>query len=99
MEKIQTALKLMEQALPDIPMGTPIHTEILQAAQKFAKHLGEAGGNAGSEMQTLLNLARQSAQGQPMAALSRLMGPQGGPPATQPPPPGGGGAPAMPMAA
>lgn len=95
---VQNAVKMLEKALPAIPMGTPLHAEILAAATKLAKHLGAGSGNEGLELQSLLQMARQASSSAPMAALSRMM------PSPQTPPamPGGeagGGAPPPAMAA
>lgn len=97
LNEVRNAVTMLEKALPQIPMGSPLHTEILQTTQKLAKHLTPGEGNQGLELQSLLQMARQASQQQPMAALSRLMPPPGGAPAM----PGGegGGAPPMPMAA
>ena len=105
-EKVKTAVKLLEEALPLIPMGMPLHTEIMQATTKLVKHLSDSAQSPGTELQTLLNMARQSAQSQPMMALSRMMGAgygsgAGGAPAAPaiPPPGAGAGEPPMPMTA
>jgi hypothetical protein len=82
---IQNGLKLLQRALPNVPMGTPLHTDILTAVGKIAKHMGEAGPeqgglNAGSMMQAV----RQQAQQAPQIAAMRAMG--GGPSAPASPP-------------
>lgn len=100
MNDLQNAIKMLEKALPSIPMGTPIHAAVLKAATDLSKHLGAGSGNEGLQLQSLLQMARQAQQNAPMAALSRIMpGPDGSPPAPIAPPGGGGGAPPMPMAA
>lgn len=94
--KIKNALQLLQEALPLIPLGSDIHTGVLKATQDLSRHMKDAEVAPASEMQSLLQSARQSAQTQPMQALSRLFPQgQGGGPALPPPPPGGG----MPMAA
>jgi hypothetical protein len=93
-EQVKLAVQMLEKALPLIPMGMPLHTEIMQATTKLVKHLSDSASNPGTEMQTLLNLARQSQQSAPMAALGRMMGPPQAP--AMPPggaPPGGGAEP------
>jgi hypothetical protein len=63
---------------------------------------GSGGGQKGIDLMTLLQSARQASQSSPMAALSKMMQPQGAqPPAMPGAPPGGegGGAPPMQMAA
>ena len=92
-EKVKVAVKLLEESLPLIPMGMPLHTEIMQATTKLVKHLSDSASNPGTEMQTLLNLARQSQQSAPMAALGRMMTPQAPAMASGGAPPGGGAEP------
>jgi hypothetical protein len=98
---VRNAVRMLEQALPNIPMGSPLHSELLATTTKLAKHLTPGEGNQGLELQSLIQMARQMSQSQPMAALSRLQAPPGAPPAMPAAPPGGGegGAPPMPMAA
>jgi hypothetical protein len=103
MNDVRNALRMLEKSLPQIPLGTPLHTEILKATQTLAKHLQPGDGNEGLELQSLLQMARQASQSAPMSALSRIGAPPGAPPAM----PGAGAgaeppaspAPPMPMAA
>lgn len=97
MNDLRNAAKILEKALPAIPMGTPLHTDILKITQQLSKHLQPGDGNDGLELQSLLQMARQQSQNSPQAALARLMGgggAAGGAPAA-PPMMGGGGAPPM----
>ena len=87
--KIKTAVEMLQQALPSIPMGTPLHQDILDVTKKLAKHLGDAkGGNESNQMQALLAAIKQTQQQAPQNAMARMF-PQQGAPAT----PGGGAAP------
>lgn len=99
MNDLRNAAKILEKALPSIPMGSPLHTDILKITQQLTKHLQPGDGNDGLELQSLLQMARQSAQNSPTAALNRLMGggaggapggapgmPAGGPPGGMPAP-------------
>lgn len=101
MQDVQNAVRMLEKALPQIPMGSPLHTEILSATTKLAKHMSSGQGHQGLELQSLLQMARQASQASPMAALSKLMPPQGAAPAMPgaEPPGAAGGAPPLPMAA
>ena len=103
MSKVRNAIQMLEEALPTIPMGTPAHTEILNTLTKLSKTFSSEGGGGqkGIDLMSLLQSARQASQASPMAALSRMMQPQGGTPPAMPPGPGAeaGGAPPMPMAA
>lgn len=87
LEKVKIAVKALQDALPSIPMGSSLHTKVLNAAKDLSKELGagsEQGG--GPPIQALLQMIQQAKANQPNAALARMGGP-----------PPGGGAPAMPM--
>lgn len=96
--KIKNALNLLQEALPMIPLGSDIHTGVLKATTDLSRHMKDAEPSPASEMQSLMQTARQSAQTQPMQALARMFPPggQGGPALPSPAPQG---APPMPTAA
>jgi len=90
---IKNGLDLLGTALPNIPMGSPLHGDILKAMTSIAKHMNDDGPvDRGLQASGLMQAVRQSAaQGPQMAALRSLGGGFGNPqeaPAT-PPPPGG----------
>lgn len=97
MNKVQNALTMLEQALPEIPMGSELHHEILKITTQLSKKLQPGTGSPGLQMQELLQMARNQSQSAPMQALARMQQPPGSPPA-MPGGEGGGGSP-MPMAA
>jgi hypothetical protein len=78
---IRNAVRMLEKALPQIPMGTPVHTGVLKATTDLLKHLPSDEGNQGLELQSLLQMARHASQSAPLAALGRMGAPPGGPPA------------------
>lgn len=84
--KVRNAAKMLEEALPLIPMGNDLHTEILNTVKGLAKHLKKGDENPQLEQQSMIQQIRQQAQGAPMAALARMFGGGGGgegqPPAT-----------------
>lgn len=84
---VRNAVNLLQKALPMIPLGAPLHAELLDTVKKISKHLTPEGENQGLQMQSLLQMARQSASQPPVAALARMYG--GGPNT----PPATGGAP------
>ena len=99
MSKIGVALKALQEALPSLPMGTPLHSEVLSAVKSLTKHLTDAGQDQQHLLMTLLQMARSAQQSQPMQALMKAfpggasgMGGPGGPPtlsgAGGPPTPG-----------
>ena len=86
--KIKTAVEMLQQALPAIPMGTPMHADILDVTKKLAKHLGDdKGGNESNQMQALLSALKQTQQQAPQNAMARMF-PQQGAPAMAGAPPG-----------
>ena len=96
MSDVRNAVKMLETALPNIPMGSPLHTEILNSTKSLLKHLSPGDGNSGLDLMSLLQMARSAQQSQPQQALQRAFPSQGNtPPAVAPP----AAAAASPMAA
>ena len=85
-EKLHAAAQLINDALPQIPLGTPLHTAALKIATDLNKHIGEAKENAQGTVQTMLQAIQQMKQNPQMAALHQG-GPAPQPPATAPPGP------------
>lgn len=96
MMEVHNAVQSLERALPMVPMGSPLHTEILNATKNIIKHLPPGSENPQLQLMAAINAARQQSQQQPMAAMNRLFPPPSGAPAGPPPAAGGG---PMPMAA
>lgn len=92
MSDVRNAVTMLESALPHIPIGTPLHSEILNATKSLLKHLQPGEQNAGIDLMQLVQMARQQAANQPMAAMMRQFQPN------QPPAIASGG-PAMPRVA
>ena len=84
MQKLQAAGKLINEALPSIPMGTEFHTKALKLATDLNKLMMDIPQNPGMQATALTNQARQTSQAAPQEALNRMY-PQ--PPAGGPPPP------------
>lgn len=87
MTKIKNAIQMLQSALPDVPMGNPLHEWLLNTVKKGAEHMTESTDNKGLELQQLIQMAKQSAQSAPMNAMARMF------------PSGAGAPPAMPAAA
>ena len=83
MTKIKNSIQMLQSALPDIPMGNPLHEWVLNTVKNGAKHMTESGENKGLELQQLIQQAKNSAQSAPMAAMARMF-PQGGGASTPP---------------
>lgn len=89
---IQNGLKMLQRALPNIPMGTPLHTDVLKAVGSIAKHMGEAAGEQGLHAQSMMQMIRQQQAQAPQLAAMRAMGggptnPAGAPATMSPEPP------------
>lgn len=98
MGDLRSAVRMLEQALPQLPMGSPVHEAVMNAAKTLVKHLTPGDGSSGLEVQSLLQAARERAQGAPMAALMRMQQPNANaPPAMTPPAPPAGPAPPLAM--
>lgn len=72
MTKVKNALQMLQSALPDIPMGNQLHSDVLNVVKSLSKHLSESNDNKGLELQQLIQMAKGSAQNAPTAALARM---------------------------
>lgn len=72
MVEIRNAVQMLEKALPSIPMGSPLHEEVMKATSGLVKKLSQGDENQALQLQSLVQMMRSSAQQQPMSALSRL---------------------------
>jgi len=80
MEKLSGAAQLINEAIPQIPIGTPLHAAILKVATELSKQMGEAKEKAQATAQTLMQSIAAARQNPQMAALQR-MAPPNQPPA------------------
>jgi len=103
--KVKSAVTLLQEALPAIPMGSDVHNDVLKAVGMLAKHAESQPATDQSQITQLMALIQKLATQQPNAALQRMAAPPApnAPPALPPPPappPGGpAGAPDMAEAA
>jgi len=71
--KVRDALKLLESALPEIPMGSEFHTKALKVIGMIHEALPDQdAGASGPQLTGLLQLIRQQSQNAPNAALAHL---------------------------
>lgn len=96
MIEVTNAVKMLEKALPMIPMGSPIHEKILNFAKDIAKNLSQGDSNPSLEINSLIQMARNAAQQAPLQQLAKAFPQQA---AQQPPAMGGGDQPPAPAAA
>lgn len=95
MSKVQSAIQLLEVALPHIPLGSPPHDAVLNAIKALAKHAPSSEAVPGVQSSQLRDLQQRASQQEPFQALMRSLGsggPDGGPGGGPggPPMPGGG---------
>jgi hypothetical protein len=83
MVKVKNAIQLLQEALPLIPMGDELHTEILNSAKSLSKHLKKGDESPQLDIASLLNTIKQKAASAPQAAMARQFA--GGAGAGQPP--------------
>jgi len=92
LQKVQIGVKALIDALPMLPLGSEIQSEVMKAVQSIGKHVAGAaeGGDHAGLMQQLALMGRQ-AKANPMQAqaLDQMGG--GG----APPPGAGAGAPPL----
>ena len=87
MSMVRNAVEILQKALPMIPMGSPLHADILNATSKIAKHMEQNQENKGVDMQSMLQMIRQASQQSPMQALNKLHPPAPNTPPAMPAPP------------
>lgn len=103
LQKVKVALQALQDALPGVPMGTPIHTKLVSVIKQISQEVEKVQSDPALQIQTLLHMARQAGQQSPIAALQRMY-PNNAPPALPqahagipPMPAAAPGAPPMPM--
>lgn len=90
MTKVQEAVKLLQMALPDLPVGSEPHKAVLKMIQDGSKIVPPTGEQQGVQSATLAGLgdrAKQMAMMQQLAAALHGGGQGGGAPAPGGPPP------------
>jgi hypothetical protein len=73
MTMVMNALALMQQALPGLQPGSPIHRDALRALNSLSKHVGQGAATAGVQQTQLQDLLRNTVRN---ALLQKIMGQQ-----------------------
>lgn len=81
---ITSGLKFLQRALPNLPMGSDLHTDILKAVMSISKHASQPGEPEGPQAQNIQSMARQMGQNAHQVAAMRQVG--GGPTSPGAPP-------------
>jgi hypothetical protein len=74
MQLLMQAVGLIQQALPGLPPGSPMHKDALNAAQRLSRHANQGAPTAGVQATQLQDLLRNVMRN---ALLQRIMGQQG----------------------
>lgn len=70
MTMLQNGIALIQQALPSLPQGSPIHTSALRAVQQVSRHLGQGQPTAGVQQTQLRDLLQSTIRN---ALLQKIM--------------------------
>src|ERR1700727_2397688 len=65
MQKIRIDMKALEEALPLIPMGSPLHSKIHKVALDLAKDLPQGDKNKALQLQSLVPMMANPTHQQP----------------------------------
>lgn len=100
MTSLKLGLEALQKALPQLPMGSEVHSAVLKAISDIGKHLAQGGQGSGDQsagIQQLVEMMRNSKQQPDMASMMPGGGPPGGDAGGMPPggPSGSVGAGAM----
>lgn len=71
--KVNAGLKMFEEALPLIPMGSEEHRAVLDAIKGVSKHLKKGEENAQLEQAALAQQLKAAPNQAQMAAMARMM--------------------------
>jgi hypothetical protein len=71
--QIQNALAMMQQALPGLQAGSPVHRDVLRALQSLSRHMAQGQPTAGVQQTQLKDMLRAVARN---ALLSNIMNQQ-----------------------
>lgn len=70
---VRNAVKMLEEALPSIPLGAPLHEKVLSSVKSLLDALpDESPELAGPQQTSLLSILRNNTQSAPLMALNRM---------------------------
>jgi hypothetical protein len=87
-QKVKQALLMLETALPELELSTPLHGAVRTSINALAKHLPQGEQNQGLQASAIRDLALKQKQQAPMLQALMQKAQQGGG-AAAPPQPGG----------
>lgn len=74
---IMQAIGMLQQALPGLPPGSPVHKDTIQSIQRVSRHLPQGAPTAGVQRTHLQDMMQNLVKN---ALLQRIMGQQKGQP-------------------
>lgn len=80
--QVKMALDMLQNALPQLGMGSDVHRDVIQAVTRLSRHLPQGIPTAGAQQTSLQDMQRNTIRN---AILQRIMAQQGG--GQQPMPP------------
>lgn len=83
--KIKAGTKMLQEALPLIPIGHEKHIKLVKILSELSKEIAEVGDNPQQEAASLQSAAQNVVKQAPQAQMARMFGAQQGagqPPAT-----------------
>lgn len=89
MAKVSSGVKMLQEALPLIPMGNELHSKLLGAIKTLAEAMNKEGESPSTpklDISSILQMIKQHTQNAPQNAAAKLLPAQG---ATQAPATGG----------
>ena len=70
---VTNALGLLQQALPGLPPGSPVHRDALRALNSLSRHVGQGATTSGVQQTQLQDLLRNTVRN---ALLQKIMAQQ-----------------------
>jgi hypothetical protein len=75
--KVKLGIEALQKALPELEMGTPLHTAVLKAVADIGKAVDKGADDQAAKVQQLMQMARSaSAQPNPQGQAMQQMFPQ-----------------------
>ena len=90
-------LEALQKALPQLPMGSEVHTSVLKAIADISKHMEKGGQGAGDPSSVIQQLVEAARMAKTQPNMAAMMPPPAGGAGASPPPPGAGAPPPPPM--
>jgi hypothetical protein len=86
MNKLKLAAQMIQAALQDVPIGTPLHTAAINALRQITRHIQQTGP-IGTQQTELQDMLRSTMKNSLMTQIMQRQPPGGGGAGGQPPMP------------